>query len=295
MSQELFQQIWSLILSFLLLLSSMAGSTPASPPVESSPPNMETTQSMHRTSNSYGYIDTTEAQNGCFTICYTQDSDVNLRCHVIGPEASHDYSYVLTPGEPSVIPLTQGDGLYRLQLCEQNEGTVYWVRMEVSYTLHLSDQLAPWRASTAYIPWKTSPMTTATAALVCQNYTTDAEKIKAIDAFVTQLLSYDNDKAKTVTGIAPDRPDDILANQKGICVDYAVLMAAMCRAQNIPCKLVIGQVGAGNDLQEHAWVEAYTTTDGFVRYDPTFHDGLTDKQYQDYVIDDEHYIPHTYH
>lgn len=297
MSQELLQQIWSLILSFLLLLSSMASSTPTSPPVESNPPNVETTVTTQRTSNSYGYIDTTEALNGCFTICYTKDSDVKLRCHVIGPTSDENanYSYVLTTGKPAVIPLTQGDGVYRLQLCEQNEGTNYWVRLETSYTLHLSDPLAPWRASTTYIPWKSSPVTTAAAALICQNYNTDTEKIKAINTFITQLLSYDHDKANIVTGIDPDLPDDILTNQKGICIDYAVLMAAMCRAQNIPCKLVIGQIGAGENAPEHAWVEAYTVTDGFVRYDPTFHDGLTEKQYQAYVTDDENYVPHTYH
>lgn len=295
MSQEFLQQIWSLILSFIFLLSPMTGSTPTPPPVESRPPSVETALNIQRTSNSYGYIDTTEASNGCFTICYTEDSDVKLRCHVIGPEAGHNYSYVLTPGEPAVIPLTQGDGAYRLQLCEQNKGTTYWVRLETSYTLQLSDSLAPWRASTTYVPWKTSPMTTATAALICQNYTTDAEKIKAIDSFVAQLLSYDNDKANTVNGIAPDLPDDILTNQKGICIDYAVLMTAMCRAQNIPCKLVIGQVGINGDTQEHAWVETYTLADGFVRCDPTFHDGLTDKQYQAYIANDEHYTPHSYH
>lgn len=50
--------------------------------------------------------------------------------------------------------------------------------------------------------------------------------------------------------------DDTLKSSKGICFDYAALMAAMLRAQNIPVKLVTGNVSPNN--LSHAWNLVYT-------------------------------------
>ena len=66
--------------------------------------------------------------------------------------------------------------------------------------------------------------------------------------------------------------------KKGICFDYAALMTAMLRSQEIPCKLVVGY--AGNVY--HAWISVWTAENGWIdgaiffdgqvwtRMDPTF-------------------------
>ena len=56
--------------------------------------------------------------------------------------------------------------------------------------------------------------------------------------------------------------DDTLKTGKGICFDYAALVAAMLRAQNIPTKLVVGTVSPG-DLS-HAWNLVYTKERGWI-------------------------------
>ena len=72
--------------------------------------------------------------------------------------------------------------------------------------------------------------------------------------------------------------DDVLAEEKGICFDYAALMAAMLRSQEVPCKLVVGYAGE----TYHAWISVWTEENGWVdgaiffdghmwkRMDPTF-------------------------
>ena len=72
--------------------------------------------------------------------------------------------------------------------------------------------------------------------------------------------------------------DEVLAEEKGICFDYAALMTAMLRSQKIPCKLVVGYAGA----TYHAWISVWTEENGWIdgtiffdgkvweRMDPTF-------------------------
>ena len=54
--------------------------------------------------------------------------------------------------------------------------------------------------------------------------------------------------------------DTILAAKKGICFDYAAVMTAMLRSQNIPCKLVVGYAGT----VYHAWIDVYVEGVGWI-------------------------------
>ena len=55
--------------------------------------------------------------------------------------------------------------------------------------------------------------------------------------------------------------DSILSSGKGICFDYAALMTAMLRAQNIPARLEIGYASGGI---YHAWISVYLEQQGWV-------------------------------
>ena len=91
-------------------------------------------------------------------------------------------------------------------------------------------------------------------------------------------ISYDYDKAKTVQSGYLPKLDTVLAERKGICFDYAALMAGMLRSQGIPCKLVVGYAGTAY----HAWISVWSKETGWIegaiyfdgstwqRMDPTF-------------------------
>ena len=51
-----------------------------------------------------------------------------------------------------------------------------------------------------------------------------------------------------------------LAQKKGICFDYAALMTAMLRSQDIPTKLVVGYTGS----LYHAWINVFLEGQGWV-------------------------------
>lgn len=106
---------------------------------------------------------------------------------------------------------------------------------------------------------------------ICAGLKTDREKVEAVKQYVMNTLSYNNNLAGQITSgsltsYMPDA-DKAIASGKGICCDYACLVAVMLRCQNIPTKMVYGYVPEGY----HAWNEVY--------YDGSWH--LIDTTYED--------------
>ncbi len=67
--------------------------------------------------------------------------------------------------------------------------------------------------------------------------------------------------------------DRVLETGRGVCQDYAHVMAAVLRGWGIPCRYVSGYLGpavAGvAEGESHAWVEAWFPGYGWVGFDPT--------------------------
>ena len=59
-----------------------------------------------------------------------------------------------------------------------------------------------------------------------------------------------------------------LQMKEGKCAEYSAVMVALCRAKNIPARVVIGNI-ARKQIPQHGWVEVYYDEYGWVTYDPT--------------------------
>ena len=73
-------------------------------------------------------------------------------------------------------------------------------------------------------------------------------------------VTYDKQKAKPVKSGYLPVVDDTLKTKKGICFDYAALMSAMLRSQNVPVKLIVGYTG---DVY-HARINVWSETEGWI-------------------------------
>lgn len=73
-------------------------------------------------------------------------------------------------------------------------------------------------------------------------------------------ITYDDVLAETVQADYLPVNDKTLEAGKGICFDYASLMAALLRSQNIPTKLEVGYSGDAY----HAWISVYLKEKGWV-------------------------------
>ncbi len=63
---------------------------------------------------------------------------------------------------------------------------------------------------------------------------------------------------------------DTLLNKKGVCDEFANLAAAILRAKGIPTRMAIGITYDGSEWGNHAWIEEYHNSAGWIPSDPTF-------------------------
>lgn len=78
------------------------------------------------------------------------------------------------------------------------------------------------------------------ATSVCSGSTSDIEKAIALYYAVRDQIKYDPYELKSSQ--AANRASSVLKNKSGYCVSKAVLLAAVIRMQNIPCRLGFADV-----------------------------------------------------
>ena len=104
--------------------------------------------------------------------------------------------------------------------------------------------------------------------------------IKNIFDYVVGHLQYDT------TVVNSDRGAFFAAsNGKGTCTEYVSLFVALCRAKNIPARVVKGfylpfDDNVMTEYPSHAWVEVYFNEYGWVNFDPTIYNS---SQISDYI------------
>jgi len=100
------------------------------------------------------------------------------------------------------------------------------------------------------------------------------EKSRLIYKWVGSEIVYDDEKANRVlnndltvkSGAIPT-----FDSKRGICFDYACLLVAMCRANNIKVRIITGQGFNGNSWVSHAWNQIYLEGENkWINVDPTF-------------------------
>lgn len=221
-------------------------------------------------------IDYSHTEDGYIMARYLSQTDKRLKLRVVGPTTT--YTYNLPVDEWTVFPLSDGNGIYTAALYINTHDSKYATVMTTQFQVELKDEFAPFLRPNQYVDYSDAPDTVAKGAELCAGLTDPLEKVAAVYDFVVATLTYDEDRAATVkSGYLPVL-DEVLAEKKGICFDYAALMTAMLRSQEVPCKLVVGYAG---DIY-HAWISVWTEHNGWVdgaiffdghawkRMDPTF-------------------------
>lgn len=168
--------------------------------------------------------------------------------------SSKYYQYTIpTDNTWTSIPLQSGSGSYKVRFMQQVTGNSYRELYSTSFQVGMSSELAPYLNPSQYVVYNSSSACVSKAKSLTSGYSSDAQKTSAIYSYITANIRYDYDKMNNVASGYLPNPDSTLASGKGICFDYAALMAAMCRSQGIPCKLVIGDA----DGEYHAWNLVY--------------------------------------
>jgi transglutaminase-like putative cysteine protease len=241
-------------------------------------------------------LDISNTDQGYLTAISDSDSDrTNLQ--LITPDGTI-YSYFIEPGEQAVVPFTGGNGDYQITCYQQIDGTQYAALYMETIEVNLENEFLPFLYPNQYVNFTPDTKACQLALSMLPEDTEDIDVLDAIYLYVTENITYDEEKAENIdAGYLPDI-DDTLETGTGICFDYAALITAMLRCRGIPCKLQIGYAGT----VKHAWIDVYIRSRGWVdkaisfdgdtwtRMDPTFDSNSQDKEaIRNYIGDGTNY------
>jgi hypothetical protein len=191
------------------------------------------------------------------------------------------YNYDLTSTEFVSFPMNMGNGTYTLKILQQIEGDRYAICATQDIEVSLTDENSPYLYPNQIVQYNQSSLVYSKSFELVDGDEDDLTRVAHLFQYVVDTLDYDDDKAKNVSDSfhLPDI-EGSLTSGKGICFDYAASLAALCRIQGIPAKVIVGWT----DIEYHAWVEIYIKDKGWINpkiyfkkkkwnlVDPTFSD-----------------------
>ncbi len=215
-------------------------------------------------------IDASNSNDGYIKIKYTKTTSKNLK--VIIEKDSTKYTYDLNnTGEDDTFPLQMGDGKYKIKVFENITDNKYSIKQSVDISVKLNDSKSPFLVPNKLVNYSENSDVAKKAHELTEQTDDEIEKLDLIYNYIITNIVYDTDKATSVKpGYVPD-VDEILKSNKGICFDYASIMASMLRSENIPAKLVTGY--SSNLSVYHAWNEVYTDETGWIVLNEMYFDG----------------------
>lgn len=160
------------------------------------------------------------------------------------------YTYDLNnEGEYEVFPLQLGNGTYECEVYKNVKGNKYSKEAEVKFEVELDSEYAPFLSPSQYVYYTPETLAVNASYQLCEGLQTDEEKLNTLRAFIRENFVYDYERASKIREFYLGDADMCFETRKGLCQDYAVMLASMLRVQGIPTKLVIGYA----ENIYHAW------------------------------------------
>ena len=231
-------------------------------------------------------LDTSHLSEGYVAV--SARSAKRLKFQVVFGDVKYNYD-LPGDGTPIVCPLQSGSGSYTFRVMENVADTQYTEKYARTEQVQLASEFEPFLRPSCYVHYAADDDCVALARDLAASAENEAGAVAAVYDSIVKHIKYDTPKAESIgTGYLSDA-DETLATGKGICIDYAVLAAAMLRSQGIPTKVITGYV-APNDLY-HAWNMIWLEETGWItvefevkpgvwnRVDTTFAAGGAGSQY----------------
>jgi len=220
--------------------------------------------------NTKATVDASNMSDGYIMIKYTGGGSSGIKVLITGP-SKVAYTYNLkNDGTWEVFPLSDGDGAYSIGVYKNVSGNQYSTEFTTSVKVALKDAFAPFLVPNQYVNYNQNTIAVKQAATLVTGATTTLAKVEKVYNHVVKNFTYDKQLAATVkSGYLPNL-DQVWNKKSGICFDYAAVVTAMLRSQNIPTKLVVGYTGQAY----HAWISVYSAEEGWVE-SVIFFDGKT--------------------
>lgn len=203
-------------------------------------------------------IDASNTSEGYVMVQYTGDSD-KVKLQITGPDGAI-YTYTLATGSYETFPLSAGNGTYQITVLEHAFDDMYAIAFSQDIDVAIADEFKPFLYPNQYVWFTSESKAVALGVELSEKSSNDLDYIEQVYHYVTENITYDEELAANIQADYLPDIDSTLDSGKGICFDYASLMAAMLRSQNIPTKLVVGYSGDAY----HAWTSVYVAEVGWI-------------------------------
>lgn len=274
MKSTQFNRVLAVVLSGLMMMT-LAGFTGTQRGILSPAPTVLVPTSPATTvySASGVEVDASNLTDGYITARYTGDSNARLKLRITKSGGTL-YNYDLsTGGNYEVFAFTEGSGDYTIQVYQNVSGSSYAQLLSQTVSVNLKSDTLPFLYPSQYVNFTADSKTVKKGNELAAGAATELEVVQKVYNYVVKNITYDNQFAQAVqagqvTSYLPN-VDEVLDKGKGVCFDYAAVMTAMLRSQNIPAKLVVGYAGK----VYHAWINTYISdvgwVDGVIYFDGT--------------------------
>lgn len=233
-------------------------------------------------------IDYSNTSEGYIMVKTNTSDHAKIKVQLIKDDMTYNYD-INKDNDYEVYPLNMGSGTYTIRWLENIEGTRYALIGTLDLDVKLADVNIVFLYPSQYVDYDKDTEAVIKSFELTKEDKTKLDRVYHVYQYVIDHIDYDWDKVDEVQGkfVLPI-VDETFETEKGICFDYAALMATMLRVQDIPTKLVTGMVEEGY----HAWVEVYIDNIGWIaphiyfnsdewtRIDATF--DAMDKEYDGY-------------
>ena len=219
-----------------------------------------TPQATGAKTHSSGNI-TLDVSNASQGYCMVKYSGSVNKIKVQISKGSVVYTYDLNARSSyETFPFSEGNGTYSVKVFENVSGTQYSQAFSQDVSVSLANQFTPFLYPNQYVNFNGGSAVVQLSNEVAAPAADQIGVVNAVYEYVVNNLTYDTAKANSVTSGYLPNVDQVLTVKTGICFDYAAVMAAMLRSQDIPTKLVVGYTG---DVY-HAWINVYIENQGWI-------------------------------
>lgn len=240
-------------------------------------------------------IDASNTSEGYVMVKY-QGSAAKIKLQITMPDSTV-YSYNLRTGEYETFPLSGGDGTYKITVLEHVQDDMYAIAFSQDVQVKIADVFKPFLYPNQYVWFTPKSKAVALSMKLSEESSNDLDYVEKVYGYVIKNIAYDDELAANVAADYLPDIDHTLEVKKGICFDYASLMSAMLRAQNIPTRLEVGYSGDAY----HAWISVYLKEVGWVNgiiefdgknwslIDPTLAANNSNSSVKEYIGDGSNY------
>ena len=242
------------------------------------------------------FIDASNSSDGYVMVKYTGKAD-KAKLQITIPDGTV-YSSNLIGDDFTSFPLSGGSGGYKLDVLSHAYDNMYALAFSQRITVQLDDEFKPFLYPNQYVWYTPESETVQYGVKISDKSSNDLDYVEQVYDYVILNISYDEEAAANISSDYIPDVDRTFESGKGICFDYASLMAALLRSQGIPTKLVVGYSGTAY----HAWISVYLDEVGWVDkiiefdgknwslMDPTLAASNNSSSVQEYIGDGSNYI-----